>query len=86
MISVVVGVLDSAAGCYGRPVFSASVGLAVRSFTDEVNRVSEDNAMNKHPKDFVLFELASYDDSTGRFNIIEPPRRLVTATEVLSVV
>lgn len=85
MIQVIVAVYDSAAACYGRPVFSASLGLAVRSFTDEVNRVADENPMNKHSKDFVLFEIGSYDDGVGRITPVDPPRRVVTATEVLAV-
>lgn len=62
---VIVAVRDSAAGGFGRPVFSASTGVAARSFSDEVNRVADDNQMNKHPGDFELWKIGEYDDVSG---------------------
>lgn len=66
--SVVVSVRDSAMQAFGRPLFVPSVGVAVRSFADEVNRKSDDNQMNKHPEDFELYALADFDEVTGVFS------------------
>lgn len=68
---VVVSVHDSAAGGFGRPIFVPSVGVALRSFTDEVNRVGADNQMNQHPDDFVLWELAAFDEESGEFERVD---------------
>lgn len=81
MIYVIVSVYDQAAGAYGRPVFVAAVGQAMRSFTDEVNRVADTNEVNRHPEDFKLFEVGSFDDATGIFSAREP-RLLCTAVDV----
>lgn len=69
---VVLSVYDRAAATYGRPLFAAAVGAAMRSFQDEVNRPAEDNPMYKHPGDFDLVELGTFDDQTGKFVSIDP--------------
>lgn len=59
---------DSAVEAYLRPIFVNATGQASRSFSDEVNRVAQDNDLNKHPDDFELYLLGTYDDSTGRLD------------------
>lgn len=66
MKHVVVSVFDAATELYGRPVFVSAVGVAVRSFGDEVNRGEGD--VGKHPEDFSLFQLGEFDDATGHFS------------------
>lgn len=77
MKQVVVSIKDRAADAFGRPAFVPSVGVAIRSFSDEVNRSDPDNQMNSHPDDFDLFELGMYDDSTGIVEMLESPRLLI---------
>ena len=67
----VVAVRDSAVRAFNRPVFVPTIGVAVRSFADEVNRKSEDNQMFRHPDDFELWSLALFDDETGEFQAAE---------------
>lgn len=83
MVQLVCAVFDQAAGVFGRPIFVAALGLASRSFADEVNRVGDGNSMNAHPQDFSLFHLGSFDDESGRLVSLEAPRRLSTASEVM---
>lgn len=71
----VVAVWDSAAQAFGRPLFVPSVGVALRSFTDEVNRKAPDNAMNQHYADFELYELCSFNEEAGEF--FDPVKRMV---------
>ena len=52
MKQVICAVRDSAADVFGRPYFVPTAGVAIRSFTDEVNRGADDNQFYKHPKDF----------------------------------
>lgn len=68
----VLSVYDRAAATYGRPLFAAAVGAAMRSFQDEVNRAAEDNPMYKHPEDFDLVQIGTFDDQSGRLAAIEP--------------
>lgn len=78
----IVSVFDSAAGAFGRPIFVPAIGLAMRSFTQEVNAVREDNQMNKHPSDFVLYRLGEFDDSTGAISGLDRPEVLARAVDV----
>lgn len=81
-IMKVFSVWDASAGAYLPPFTFPSSGLAVRAFSDTVS--SSDNSMfSKHPDDFVLFEIGSYDDSTGRFTSLDQPNKLCVAREFL---
>lgn len=67
MIQIVVSIYDRASGLYTRPVYVPSTGAAIRSFSDEINDKRPDNQLNKHPDDFDLFQLATWDDNTGAY-------------------
>ena len=79
---VVVTVFDRAAGAYSRPAYVGAVGLAVRSFQDEVNRDAPDNELFKHPDDFDLYHLGHWDDVGGTFELFEKPKKLAYAGEL----
>lgn len=81
MILVIVSVKDTAAQAFGRPIFVPSTAVAVRSFRDEVNRKDSNEDMAKHPEDFELYELGSFDDSDGVISVNEP--RLVARAKDL---
>lgn len=74
---VVCAVFDSAVQAWMRPMFVPSTGVAMRSFSDEVNRAAEDNQMNRHPDDFDLWILATFDDEAGMFLEPEGKRRVL---------
>ena len=44
----------------------------MRSFRDEINRKDSNEDMARHPEDFELYELGSFDDSTGVLQVTEP--------------
>lgn len=79
---VLCSVKDRAADAYGRPMFVPSVGVAIRSFSDEVNRDDPDNQLNKHPDDFDLYELGEFDDNTGLFALHDQPKLLSLGKQV----
>lgn len=84
MILQVLAVRDRAADVFGHPMFVAAVGIAARSFSDEVNAVREGNALNAHPEDFDLYHLATYDDRTGRFECVaDGPRQIAIGKDVV---
>ena len=82
MILFVVCVKDRAADVFNRPFFVPHRNVAIRDFTDEVNRVAGDNQLNKHPDDFDLYLLGEFDDSKGAF-LKNEPQVLVRAKDVL---
>jgi len=75
-------VKDRAADAYGRPMFVPSTGVAIRSFSDEINRSDADNQLHNHPDDFDLFEFGTFDDNTGEFELHEQPKLLSLGKQV----
>lgn len=76
MILLILSVRDRTADAFGQPFYTASRGGAIRSFADEVNRLDPQNMLSKHPEDFDLFELGTFDDNTAQFNLLEAPRQI----------
>lgn len=82
MKQYVVSVFDSAMQAFARPIFVPALGVAIRSFADEVNRQAPDNQMHQHPDDFELFELGTFDEETGQFTNLENVRSLGRGKDV----
>ena len=75
-------VKDRAADAFGRPMFVPSTGVAIRSFSDELNRSDADNQLYNHPDDFDLYEFGVFDDNTGLFDLYEQPKLLSLGKQV----
>ena len=75
-------VKDRAADAYGRPMFVPSTGVAIRSFSDELNRNDADNQLYNHPDDFDLYEFGVFDDNTGLFDLYDQPKLLSLGKQV----
>lgn len=82
MKMIVVSVRDRAAVSFGRPIFAHATGQAIRSFQDEINRVDADNPMSRHPEDYDLYELGSFDDQTGQFEN-QGPRQIAVGKDMV---
>jgi hypothetical protein len=82
MFHTICSVKDRAAEAFGRPMYVASTGVAVRGFTDEVNRADKDNQLYNHPDDFDLYDLGVFDDSTGMYTLRDNPTILVRGKDV----
>lgn len=81
MKHVICSVRDSAADCFQRPFFVQTPAVAVRVFGDECKNDNEQNPIYAHPEHFELFELGLYDDSNGKFVMLESPRSLARAVD-----
>ena len=79
---IICTVKDRAADAYGRPMFVPSTGVAIRSFSDEINRNNADNQLFNHPDDFDLYELGEFDDNSGLFSLHEQPKLLSLGKQV----
>ncbi|AXL15185.1 nonstructural protein [Microviridae sp.] len=64
-ILTIVAVKDRAVDAYNRPFYVPTIGAAIRSFTDEVNRTESE--MNAHPEDYDLYDMGTFCDQTGTF-------------------
>ncbi len=67
-------VYDSATEAHMRPFFAQTDGEAIRSFQDAVN--DPQSAFYKHPADFTLFAIGSFDDSLAVFDNKHAPVNL----------
>lgn len=84
MMMKVVAVFDIKAKAYMQPWFAGNVGSAMRAFGDEVSK--EGSPLGRHPEDYQLFELGSYDDSTGLIIGASPCKLLCTALDYVKEV
>jgi hypothetical protein len=82
MKQIICTVKDRAADAYGRPMFVPSAGVAIRSFSDEINRNNAENQLFNHPDDFDLYELGEFDDNTALFALHEQPKLLSLGKQV----
>lgn len=69
-VYVVCSVRDRALDAFMQPIFTPALGMALRSFSDEVNR--PESPMYAHPDDYDLFQIGSYDDSVGKLVACDP--------------
>lgn len=83
MIMKVFSVYDSKGLAYGVPFFMVTVGSAVRAFSDLANDTQ--TMASRHPSDYVLYEIGSFDDNSGVFTSIVPHIHLGIAADFVSV-
>nr|QJB19369.1 MAG: nonstructural protein [Microvirus sp.]QJB19622.1 MAG: nonstructural protein [Microvirus sp.] len=86
MIKFVCSVFDRAASVYSAPFLVPHRNVAIRDFTDEVNRADQANPLNRHPDDYDLYLLCLFDDVQGNFDDVEGgPVVLVRGKDVFTV-
>lgn len=66
----VLAVYDGKAEAFLQPFFSDTPGSAVRAFGDEV--MKPESPFHKHPGDYQLYELGTFDNLTGKLTAMEP--------------
>lgn len=67
----VMAAYDKKAKAFANPWFAPQVAVAVRSFADAAN--TPDHQVCKHPEDFSLYLLGTFDDEFGTFNLTSTP-------------
>lgn len=77
----VYSIYDTAAGAYARPFFMQSDGQAMRAFVDIAG--DKEHEIGRHPEDYSLFRLATFDDTKGVFHP-EAPECLSTGLEAVA--
>lgn len=83
MIYETFAILDTAIGAFNTPIFVRSRGEAIRSFQDACN--DEKSQFYRHSRDYILYCLGTYDDSTGTFGQLREPERILSAADALVV-
>ena len=79
MILRIFSIYDTKAAVYTGNFFEANASVAIRRFSDLVN--DPRCPLNKHPEDYILFELGAFNDENGKIEGYDP-HNLVTASEV----
>ncbi len=74
-------IFDVKAQAYLPPFCLGETGMAVRVFSDCVN--SSDHQFGKHPGDYTLFELGSFDDSVCVVSCTPSALKVVNGLEVV---
>jgi len=82
MIHQVIAVQDIKVGAFSKPVAVPTDGAGVRAFQDAVNDPSTE--YNKHPEDYSIFNLGTFNDQTGEL-ITAKPTHLASAVALLKV-
>lgn len=74
-------VLDVVSEAYGAPIVCPTRGIALRSFTDACNQ--EGSPMKQYPTDFKLYELGTFDNTSGTIEGHKVPVFVASAHSVL---
>lgn len=72
-------VQDSKAGIFMQPFPSVNELVALRGFADAAK--NKETNVGKHPEDFNLYMLGTFDDTTGRFENLNTPKMLGSANQ-----
>ncbi|QXP08486.1 MAG: nonstructural protein [Arizlama microvirus] len=79
MVQVVIAVRDVKTENFRFPAFSVAVGAAIREFVDACG--DDKSVMFRHPEDFQLYKLGTFDDRTGVITPCVVPEMLVAASD-----
>lgn len=74
-------VYDNKALVYGTPFFAPTDGAAVRLFQELANDLN--TTVGRHPNDFSLFAVGSFDDQHAVLTGLSPVRHVVDAPAVV---
>ena len=74
-------VYDNKAEAFMQPFFAGNAGLATRTFAD--NAKNPESIWNRHPNDFVLYEIGEYDENQGILVNYENNKNLGMAIEYI---
>lgn len=81
MLFTVFSIRDTAVGVWLPPIYARSKGEMLRNFADGV--ADAQSKLAKHPGDFALFELGTFDDQSCTFNMLSAPIRLCMALDFM---
>lgn len=70
MITKAFAIYDGKGKMFGVPFFMPQPGLATRAFMDLVN--DPQSTVNRHPADYTLYQIGSFDDNSGELFSDDP--------------
>lgn len=80
-----VSIRDRAMDSFGPPFCTPQLSGGIRSFTDAVRRTDPENMMRRHPEDFDLYLVGTFEDSTGELAPLDPPRQISIGKDAAAV-
>lgn len=81
MLIEVFSVFDMQTNAFSNPFYCQTKGLALRSFMDAVS--DPQSPFHRHPDDFALFRVATFDNVECKFENLNVPERVALARELL---
>lgn len=82
MILQVFSVFDEKAQTFGRPMLMVHKGEAIRAFSDVLK--DEKTLIAKHPEDYKLYNLGTFDDISGMLIALDIPEFMNNATDFIA--
>lgn len=82
MTQKVFTVYDSKGDVYMNPFLAVNALAAIRTISDLVQQ--PDHMFSRHSQDFTLFELGEYDDSNGRYQMLDSIKPVMGLWELKS--
>ena len=79
MLYRIFSIHDSKLGAFNQPFFAPNAAVALRSFSDACQDANSPYA--RHPSDFNLFDLGTFDDSVAGFTLHTAPKQIGSALE-----
>jgi len=70
---------DSKAGIFNTPFYQSSHGEAERSFHQLVR--DPKSTVSQYPEDFDLYHLGTYDDQSGKMELLDTPAHMIKAVQ-----
>lgn len=77
----VYSIRDVKLGVYNTPFVQTHRAGAIRAFSDLVK--DQQSTISRHPEDFQLFEIGTFDQDTGRLNPHDDSLFLANATDFI---
>jgi hypothetical protein len=72
MLKNIYSMYDRAVKAYMQPIFHDSTGGIIRGLTDVLE--DREHQFTKHPEDYTLFKLGTFDEITGKIEYHEPEK------------
>jgi hypothetical protein len=76
-------IYDAKVKAYNTPFYAINDGEAQRMFADNVNADKANNTIARHPSDFTLFNVGTFDDEKGTVTS-EAPKSVGNGVEYLN--
>lgn len=75
-------IYDEKAKAHNTPFFQAHIGQAIRHFQDL--STNTETTINKHPSDYSLYHVGTWDDNNATLTTLTPPKFLSKASEFVN--